>query len=203
MTGPNQANGENDPQKLWQNQPREETTLTLKLIRQRAQELHTRTRRELLSNLAMIPVVAAGAWLGFIETHDSGFRSVLVAALVWAVAGQYLVHRGMGSATAPERSALMTGLDFYRREITRRRNLLARFLQWTVGPIILCIGTLILLFSGMARAVGKPGAVLPFTTLGVIWFVLVLVLRSRHQRELKAELDLLNQMESAGKRTAG
>ena len=33
-------------------------------------------------------------------------------------------------------------------------------------------------------------------TLAAIWLVFVFVLRSRHQRELKQEVDQLNQMES-------
>lgn len=200
MTDPNQSNGENDLKKLWQNQPREETTLTLKLIRQRAQDLHARTRRELFGNIAMIPLVAAVAWFGFLQTHDLAFRSAFVAAVAWAVAGQYLVHRGMWSATPLERSALMTGLEFYRREIDRRRNLLGRFLQWTIGPIVLCMGALILLLTGMTRSVGKPGAVIPFTTLAVIWLVLVFVLRSRDQRALKREIDQLNEIEKGARK---
>jgi Flp pilus assembly protein TadB len=83
--------------------------------------------------------------------------------------------------------------------VTRRRNLLGRFLQWNLGPVILCVGTLILLLTGMARSVGKPGAALPFTTLAVIWLVAVFVIRSRNQRELKQELDQLNQIERLGK----
>ena len=62
----------------------------------------------------------------------------------------------------------MTGLEFYGREIDRRRNLLGRFLQWSLGPINLSLGTLILLLTGWARSVAKPGAVIPFTTLAVI-----------------------------------
>lgn len=199
MIDPNQSSNEDDPKKLWQNQPREETTLALKLIQQRAQELHARTRRELFGNIAMIPLVAAIAWFGFLQTHDLGFRSIFVASVVWAVVGQYLLHRGMWSARAPERPALMTGLEFYRREIDRRRNLLRRFLQWTLGPVILSLGTLILLLTGMARSVGKPGAVIPFTTLAVIWLVLVFVLRSHDQRALKQEIDQLNEIEKGAR----
>jgi Flp pilus assembly protein TadB len=70
--------------------------------------------------------------------------------------------------------------------------------SWNLGPVILCVDTLILFMTGMARSVGKPGAVLPFTTLAVIWLVAVFVLRSRHQRELKQELDQLNQIERSG-----
>lgn len=197
MTGPNPI-GDNDPKKLWQNQPREEATMTLKLIRQRAQDLRARTRRELFGNIAIIPIAIAIAWFGFLHTHDLGLRSAFLAAIAWAVLGQVLLHRGVWAATSPERSASMTGLEFYRREILRRRNLLARFLQWSLGPVILSVGTLALLLTGMARSVGKPGAVLPFITLALLWIAAVFVLRSRHQKELKREIDQLNEIERAG-----
>jgi hypothetical protein len=197
MTDPNQSNSEPDPKKLWQNQPREETTMTLQMIHKKAQMLRARTRRELLGNVVTAALTVGIAWFGLQHTHDLGLRSAFVVAAGWAVLGQYFVHRGMWSPTPPERSALMTGLDFYRREITRRRNLLGRFLQWNLGPVVLGLGTLTLLLAGMAWSVGKPGAVLPFGTLGVLWLVLVFVFRSRNQRELKQEVDQLNQIERA------
>ena len=93
----------------------------------------------------------------------------------------------------------MTGLDVYRREINRRRNLLGQFLQWNLGPVVLSLGALILLLAGMAQVMGKPGAVLPFSALVVIWLAAVFALRSRRQRELKQEIDQFNQIEAAGK----
>ena len=199
MTDPNSGNGENDPRKLWQNQPREETTMTLEMIHTRAQALRSRTQRELLGNIATIPLAIAVSWFGFLHTRDWSFRSTFAASVVWAILGQYLLHRGMWSAPPPERSGSMTGIEFYRREIHRRRNLLGRFLQWNLGPIVLCIGTLTVLLTGMARGAGKPAAVLPFTLLGVLWLIAFFVLRSRDQRELKKESDLLNQMEIAAR----
>ena len=173
--------------------------MTLEMIHKKAQMLRARTRRELLGNVVTTLLSVAIACFGFLHSHDLGFRAAFAASVPWAVLGLYLVHRGMWSATPPERSAMMTGLEFYRREIGRRRNLLRRFLQWSLGPIILSLGTLILLLTGWARSVGKPGAVMPFTSLAVIWLVAVFVLRSRDQRELKEEVDQLNQIERAGK----
>jgi hypothetical protein len=198
MADHNQSNGENDLKKLWQNQPREEIAMTLEMIHDKAQKLRARNRRELFGNLATIPLAIGISWFGFFHTHDPAYRSVFVVAVAWAVLGQYLVYRRMWSATPPERSASMNGLDFYRREINWRRNLLGRFLQWTLGPIVLCVGMLILLLTGMARSVGKPGAALPFTTLAVVWLVAVFVLRSRDQRELRQEMDQLNKIERMG-----
>jgi hypothetical protein len=199
MTEPNQSNGDNDPKKLWQNQPREERIMTLEMIHKKTQMLRARARRELLGNVVTTLLSVAIAWFGFLHTHDLGFRSAFAASVPWAVLGLYLVHRGMWSAPSPERSPLMTGLEFYRREIDRRRSLLGRLLQWSLGPILLSLGSLILVLTGWTLSVGKPGAVIPFTTLAVIWLVAVFVLRSRDQRELKKEVDQLNQIERAGK----
>ena len=48
---PNESPGR-DPKEIWQNQPTEKPTMTLKLIRQRARELHAKTRSKLLGTLA-------------------------------------------------------------------------------------------------------------------------------------------------------
>lgn len=200
MSNVHQNNPETDPQKLWQNQPREETPMTLEMIHLRAQELHARNRRELIGSIVSIPVVIATSWFGFLHTQNPIYQSAFAGSVFWAILGQYLLHQGMWSAPRPERSGLMPGLEYYRREIDRRRNVLGRVLQWSFGPIILCIVTLILLLTGMARGAGKPGAALPFATLFVIWMVGFFVLRSRTQRELKQEIDELNRIED-GERT--
>ena len=200
MTDPKQSGNENDPKRLWQNQPREETPVTLEVIHQKAQKLRAQTQRELLGNVLTIPLTIAATWFGFLHTHELSYRSAFVVSIAWAALGQYLLHRGMWTVSPAERSGLMTGFEFYRREINRRRNLFGRFLQWNLGPIVLCLGALTLLLTGMARGVGKSGAALPFTTLGVLWLVALFVLRSRAQRELKKEIDQLDSMEMAAKR---
>lgn len=197
MSDANHKESENDPIRLWQNQPQEESKMTLKLIRQRAQDLDARTRRELLGNLIVaVPITVGIAWFGYLHTHATALRIIFVAAAVWAALGQYFVHRGMWRATPPERSAMMTSLEFYRRAIKRRRNLLARLLQWNFAPIFLSLGALVVLLTGIAQSMGKLRASLPFTILAVIWIVAVFVLRSRHQQELKREIEQLNEIET-------
>ena len=197
MSDANRSNNENDLIRLWQNQPQEGIAMTLKMIRQRAQDLHARNRRESLGNLATIPITVAISWVGFVHTHGVGFRSAFALAAVWAALGQYLLYRGTWATISPERSAPMSGLDFYRKEIERRRNLFGRFLQWSFGPIILSVGTLIVLLTGMARSMGRYEAALPFAVAVVIWIVAMFVIRSHHQRELKREIDQLKEIEKA------
>jgi len=199
MTDAPQNNGEVDPKKVWQNQPSEVTALTVEMVRQRAQELHAKTRRLLAGNIATMFLVVAISGFGFMHTHNPGFRLAFIVSVVWAAVGQFLLHRGVWSALPPEGWALMTGLEFYRREIDRRRNVMGRLLQWSLGPMILNVGILVLLFTGMARSLGKAHAALPFSTLCAVWVVAVFVFRSRDQKELRKENEQLNRMEKLAK----
>lgn len=199
MTDAPQNNGELDQKKVWQNQTSEVTAMTVEMVRRRAQELHAKTRRLLAGNIATVFLVIAVSIFGFAHTRNPGFRLAFILSIVWAAVGQFLLHRGVWSAPPPERWALMTGLEFYRREIERRRNVLGRLLQWSFGPMILNLGILVLLLTGMAQAIGKADAALPFSTLCVVWVIAVFVFRSRDQRELRKENEQLNRMENMPK----
>lgn len=172
--------------------------MTLEMIRQRAQELHARTRRELYANITTTLMIVAISGFGSMHTHDWVLRFAFVVAVVWAVAGQYFLHRGMWAVTSPEDMALIGGLDFYRREVNRRRTLPGRVLQWSLGPIVLSIGALSLVLTGIAWNLGRSATVMfPFCASVFIWIVAVLVLRSHSQRELQREIDELNNIEKA------
>jgi hypothetical protein len=189
---------ESAPKKIWQNQPTEKSTMTLEMIRQRAQELHARTRRELYANITTTLIIVAISGFGFMHTRDWAMQFAPVVAVVWAVVGQYFLHRGMWAVTRPEDVALIAGLDFYRQEVNRRRTLFGRVLQWSLGPIILSIGALVLVLTGIAQNLGQSTIVIfPFCTIALMWIVAVFVLRSRSKRKLQREIDELNSIEKA------
>src|SRR5438309_307802 len=133
----------NDPKTIWQNQTVEPSAMTLETIRRKASALHAKTSRELLGSIAAPLGVAVFSGLGAAIFHDPLQRAVFALALAWALAGQFFLHRGMWSATLPGDAALTTGLEFYRREIERRRYLFRRVLQWSFGPMVLAIGALL------------------------------------------------------------
>ena len=102
-----------------------------------------RPRRELYANIIMTLMICCNLWFWiYAHNNDWVLRFAFVIAVVWAVAGQYFLHRGMWAMTSPEEMALIAGLDFYRREVNWRRTLLGRVLQWSLGPIVLSIGAL-------------------------------------------------------------
>jgi hypothetical protein len=184
-----------DPKNVWQNQPSELSAMTLMMIRQKVQELQAKTRRMLVGNIAAVLIVVASAWFGFLHTDSLVYRSAFVISVLWAVAGQFFLQRGLWSSASPAQWALVPGVEFYRREIDRRLSVQGRLLQWSLGPMILNLALLGLLLTGMARTMSKPGAALPFTTLCAVWLVAAIALRSKQQRQLKAEREeLLDRM---------
>jgi hypothetical protein len=92
----------------------------------------------------------------------------------------------------PGDAATESGIDFYRRELSRRRYFPGGILRYSLGPIALSIGTLIVVLGSMAPDHGRSlRAIMPFCALVTVWFVLVFVVRSRRQKEFPRELDEL------------
>jgi len=188
---------QNDPKAIWQNQPTEPFAMTMEKIRQKARELHTKTRRELLGNIAMPLIVIAFSGFGIARTDDPLQRTAFVLAILWSLTGQYFLNRGMWSRTLLGDAALTTGLEFYRQEIKRRRDLFGRILQWSFGPVVFAIGALILAVGISNRALFRNMA--PFTAMVIVWIAGVFVIRIRGQRELQREIEELNEIESANR----
>jgi len=187
-----------DSKTIWQNQPTETTIMTLKLIRSKARDLQSKTRRQLLGTLT--GPLAIGFFYAFGINVFPALRGVLhplfALAFVWSLLGLYFLSRGMGSMVMPGDAGLNTGLEFCRREIERQHSLLGRVLLWSFGPLMLSIGTFILALAMTGS--GNPGIIpngLPFLTLVGIWIFGYFVMRVRQQRELKREMDDLDDLE--------
>jgi hypothetical protein len=199
----------NDPRTIWQNQPTETSAMTLEKMRQKTQELHAKTRWDLIKSISgpLIVIVICGFGIRFL---DPMLRALLAFAIAWSLTGQYILHRGMWPAPLPGDAALSTGLESYRREVERQRSLFGRFMLWQFGPLMFAIATLILLILTLGignRGMPLNGAILtgallkmsPFLTLMAIWIVSFFVIRMRAQRQLQREIDELNEIERANR----
>lgn len=183
---------ENDPRRIWQNQPTEPSVMTAEKIQQKVRELRTRTHRQLLGNLAVLLFVVAIYSLG--TTRFPPLKPLFAAPIAWSLAGLYFLNRGMWPGAMPGDAALSPGLQSYRREIARRRDLFQRVLLWSFAPVLLAIGTFVVALAKVSDRGIFPNA-LPFMTLVVIWIVAFFVIRMREQRELQREIDELNEIE--------
>jgi hypothetical protein len=189
----------NDPRKIWQNQPKETSTVTLKLIRMKVQDLHAKSRRNMLGIWAGPLAVGGLSAYGIKLVHGSFpvLEVAFVVAIVWSLAGVYFFNRGMRSTAMPGDAALSTGLEFYRRELERHRALYGRLLLWSFAPIALSLAAFILFLVMVSR--GKMGELakgMPFFILIAIWIGAYFVIRRANWRELQREIDDLKDIES-------
>src|SRR5215831_15094059 len=120
---PNELPGD-DPKKVWQSQPTEISTMTMKLIRSKARQLQSQTRRKLAGTVAG-PLTAAFLYAFGIREFPSlghALHPLFAITLAWSLAGLYFLNRGVRSVVMPGDAGLSTCLEFCRREIERRRN---------------------------------------------------------------------------------
>jgi hypothetical protein len=189
---------ENRSKAIWQSQPTEASKMTLIAIQQRSRELRAKTRKKLLGTLA--GPLATAFFYAFGMKYFPALRQVLqplfAIAIVWSLAGLFLLNRGTWSVVMPADAALSTGLEFCRQEIKRQRDLLRGLLLWSFGPVLLAIGTFI---AGLAMVGTRDRGVfpngLPFLILVVVWISGYFIVRLRDQRELQGEIDELNDIE--------
>lgn len=185
-----------DPKRIWQNQPPGPSAPSLEALREKARKLRSKTRRQLLGSSATVLGVTALAVAGGMRTREPGLHIAFALGIVWALAGQYLSLRGIWSALLPGDAAHTSGQEFYRRELLRRSNLLRRFFLWFFGPVVLCFGTLLCEGIILLKHLGRPLlAVAPTSTLFVIWMVAILVIQFRESRDLRREVARLDKTE--------
>ena len=192
----------NDPKSIWQNQPTEPSKMTLVMIRHKTQQLREKTRRALLTEIAVSVFLVCfyAVWIWWF--HSAELRAALAFAIVWTLAGQYFVDRGSLSQLAQWDVSVNTGLKSYRREVERRRYVSSRFLLWYFGPALLAVGAFSTYFLTLdwnhgTWSQGYLRATAPFFTLVILWLVGIFVTRIRQQRELQREIDQLNEVESS------
>ena len=185
----------NDPKTIWQNQSTEPSKMTLVLIQQKTQQLHTKTRHELLTGVALSLFIATISVFGIWWVHGVALRAVFALAIVWTLAAHYFVNRESRSDSASSEVSLNTTLQSYRREVERQRYLSSRFLVWSFGPAVLAVSALSVHLLAIAWTHGYLRKTVPFFTLLGVWFVVVFVIRMRQQRNLQREIEQLNEVE--------
>lgn len=183
---------------IWLNQPTETPAMISKLIEQRRRELRARTRRKLIGTVAA--PLAASIFYAYSIKEFPALRQVLqlpfAFAVVWGLAGLYFLNRGMWSEVIPGNVGLNTGLEVCRLEIERQRDLVRRFLVWSIGPVMLAVATFVwalVMVSTRERGIFPNG--LPFLILMAAWIVSWFVVRLREQRGLQREINELKNIE--------
>ncbi len=188
---------ENDPREIWRSQPTEPSEMKLGslLLRQKARELRSNSRRELFRTIAAAVFIAAISVYGIMWADAPAARTAFAVAAAWALAGQYFLHRGMWQAPPPGDAALLTGLDFCRREVERQLRLHRNMLRWLIGPLIPALAA----FVWTIASKGPIVKMAPFLGLLAVWALSMVVIRVRQEREFQRAIEELDEIEREGR----
>ena len=121
---------------VWQNQKPEGIRMSVEEIRRRAgkfqKKIYWRNLREYVAGLVVVVFFGFYFW----RTSDALTRGALGLLIAGVLYVMWYLHRQGSSRSLPADLGLASGIDFYRRELKRQRDLLASVWAWYLGPLI-------------------------------------------------------------------
>jgi len=187
-----------DPQKIWQNQPTEPLKMSATELRHRALDRQSKARFEALSTIIIgIILCVVFAW-SFARAHTVLARMGWALLSLCGIYAAYHAYKWIWPRTLPAEAPISTCVEFYRRELERRRDYNRRW--WRSGlPFLLLLGMVMAgLGTGARNAPPHPllNAV-PFFVLLAIWAVAFFVMKKKLGREnVQQEIEELRAFET-------
>ena len=181
----------NDPGALWRDQPEETKAVKLdQIVNRRAEGLYASTRSEILMSICAALLFAGVMAWRFAPSRDPLQGLGLAAIVVWVAVSLFwfrsrILHRG------PQRpdAAAAPGVEYYRRELERRRDHLRNAWLWH-GPLFLaCIMLAATLIGRKFLGFDRFESVLPLLFLLAFWTAYGFRRRRLLAKELQREID--------------
>jgi hypothetical protein len=183
-----------DPKQIWQNQPTEAMQMSLEEIRRKAHQFHNKARLKALTaiviGIALCGVFAATA----AKPQYLVLRIGWGILSIWALYGAYQAYKWIWPSSLAPEATVGTSLDFYRRELERRRDYVRHI--WRRSGLWGCFTGLALVVApalmGALRAPRLLVNAVPLFVLLTTWFVVFSSIRKRERTNLQREIDALN-----------
>lgn len=183
----------NDPQKIWQDQPMEPIEMSLDEIRRRMRKFQNKGRLAVVAQFAIGIVLLVFFTLTFTRIHAVVSRIGLGVLILWIVYSIYATYKGIWPAKWVDEAPLSTSVQFYRRELEKKRDFNRQI--WRRSGLPFCfVGMALVILPGLIQALAAPRLLLktvPFFTLLAIWFVAFHFTRKRRLQKLQSEIDEL------------
>jgi len=179
-----------DPAAIWKNQPEEKLAVNLEhIVKRRTEELYSSTRSEILVSIGAALLFAGVLVLRLAPVHDRLLELGFAAVTAWVAVS---LHRFRGLIwRRPSRpdAAAATGLEYYRKELERRRDHLRSAWLWH-GPLLLaCLSLVAILIGKSFLGFERLRTALPLIALLALWTGFGLWRRRRQAQELQREID--------------
>ena len=141
---------------VWQSQSLEGTRMSADDIRRKAKKFQSkvfwRNAREYAAALVVVVIFGFDFW----RTSDTLARVAFGLIIAGTLYVMWHLHQKGASRNLAAEMGLASGLEFYRRELERQRDLVGSVAWWYLGPVI--PGLVVLM---VARARGNPGHLWP------------------------------------------
>ncbi len=188
---------ENDPQKIWQNQPTEVFKMSAAEMRVKAQKLHTRARFNALTRITIGLSLFVCFGSGLAKTHDVLTRLGWGVLSIWAIYSAYDAYKRVWPRPLQADAPVGTSLEFYRSELERQRDYVRHI--WRRTGLTYCfLGLAIIVVPALINSLKTPALLLnavPFFVLLLIWFPAFLLQKGRTKSKLQKEIDQLRAFE--------
>jgi protein-S-isoprenylcysteine O-methyltransferase Ste14 len=182
-----------DPRSAWKAQPEEKSAVNIEqIVSRRTAELHSRTRSETLASIGAAVLFAGIAALRLAPLPSRMVEIGLAAILAWVAITLYWFRQRIARSGASRADAVADpGLDYYRKELEKRRDHLRNIWLWN-GPLLLACVVLFAVLSGKWFAgPERLPSVLPLLLLLAAWVGYGAWRRRRQAGELQREIDEL------------
>jgi O-antigen/teichoic acid export membrane protein len=160
------------------------------IVKRRTEELSSSTRSEILMSIgAALLFVAVVAWR-IAPFHDGLPEIGFGAVLAWVLISLYWFrHRIWRRTVSPPDAVAAPGVDYYRKELERRRDHLRNPWLWH-GPLFLACSVLVAILAAETyRGYQDLRNVMPLVVLLAVWTAYGIWRRRSQARELQREID--------------
>jgi hypothetical protein len=186
-----------DPKKIWQEQPTEASKMSLEEIRRKAHKFHSRGRLKALTAIVIGIALCGGFAATAAKPQYLLLRIGWGVLSFWGLYGAYQAYKWIWPSSLAGDAALGTSLDFYRRELERRRDY-GRHIWHRSGLWLCFVGLAFVVLPALIAALKTPRLLLnaiPFFVLLAGWIVAFVHIRKREQQNLQSEIDELNALQ--------
>jgi hypothetical protein len=200
----NESHDSRTGKSLWQSQPAEAPRISIEYVRYHAEKLNADLHKQRIMSIAA-GAVAAALCIVYLLVPDTSIPGPLER--VNAVAAAFLVGAGLYISMQWRRRSqalrfqtgegVATGLDAYRNELKRRRDLYLGSWRWSLWPLL---PTTAVLFIGGALYDPRPHKVLRYSIGAIVVIACAWVVRRMNRskaHEFQRELDALGSLYKA------
>jgi len=130
----------NDPRKIWQDQLTEPLKMSPEEIRHKLRKRQAKARLQFLALCSVALVFVGFSAFNFVKSQEPLQRGGYGLSIIWGLCCFHPIGKKIWPRNYPGDAALMTHLEFARKELERWYEHSRTLWFWILGPIFLTFG---------------------------------------------------------------